>query len=792
VQKTRVLYYDVLINYVAQQNPDVLAKMTALPKTFDTKALEVINAQVTPELMKWLHDQPQLFFAATYCSMLDNLQQTPASGADPPWRNEARAFKDLFDQHSVAALEIFRPLNDVLEDAQRFSRYAQESDRCPLAIQARDRVQAETKIRMLKEAKDSNVLVSDAVVAAAAAAAGEEALKQTAMLEAFRAALACESCADSLVVARADILGRLSELAANYAAIQGLYQGEGRHSTYAVPWKLWLLPMAYWAAVMLAFHGLAFAFLLSMRKVWVEAERLPFPYAILPERLERGVPPGPGVPDQQSVFPRWWLYIPFLIGLGLCLPHFWDISEHSINPPPPNPLNNTKDLSVEGWDIRLNMDTWVLALLLLFPLDLLFTALFFFFIGAYAVPYLAKLCGIEGFGQNLIPYQMLRMGGFLGLFLGTVWFNRRTMWQLVTGRVPRESTGQAGRAEQEAAARDPVPGKFLTVLFWTCLLLLAMLLLWGETGGGLAKVVLFLFGLFVVVVYNFQEWRIRAEGGFVAWDFNNIMKVQTWSNWNAFGLHHTNPDHATQLPLPQNQMAWQQLYNTGLLGTYVPTLGPGSYFLEAFRVGDLFRASPKAILKAALMAFLIALVVGMPIYLACTYHYGLGRESMSSIWFNFGHSSDKIFRYYMKRGDGGPFGTASSSLSGFAYLQEMMLGNNWRNSFLWTVAGAIVVIVLMYYRRNVARFPFNPVGFVIAGTGSSGMYMDISNIWFAFLVAFLIKWVIHDWFGVRLFRTKVEPGITYLMLGLCTGVLVYVVLVVLRLHFGVTWLEHTA
>ncbi|HTL51902.1 MAG TPA: hypothetical protein VL860_04915, partial [Planctomycetota bacterium] len=177
VQKTRVLYYDVLINYVAQQNPDVLAKMTALPKTFDAKALEVLNAQVPPELMKWLKDQPQLFFAATYCSMLDNLQQTSASGADPPWRNDARAFKDLFDQHSVAALEIFRPLNDVLEDAQRFSRYAQEAEKSPrIQIERTRAYEAATKA-----GKDD--ATANAAVAAAVTPIPNE--------EAFRAALAC-------------------------------------------------------------------------------------------------------------------------------------------------------------------------------------------------------------------------------------------------------------------------------------------------------------------------------------------------------------------------------------------------------------------------------------------------------------------------------------------------------------------------------------------------------------------------------------------------------------------------
>lgn len=723
---TQALYQTVLLEYLFAQNPTMAESWAAVRAA-------VVKSE-TPEFHK-LDD----FSGSLYRACLTN------PTAAPP---EFTGFRADFDREKSEAVEIFKPLAAVADDARRYANYVEDLVRHPPAGDA--------------------------------TAAAQEAYRQ----KILRGLGATESCRTALAVAQQDILARLEELHAGYLAIRGVREGRTGAGKAGVPWKLWIGPMLFWGAVMAAFHGLAFAFLLAMRKVWVETERLPFPYTIFPERLDRGLPglSGPDGETRQPLFPSKWLYLPFLIGVGLCLPAILGLSAQAINPPPPNPLDNVRDLSVEGWDIKLNVDTWTLALILLFPLDLIFSTLFFFFIGAYAIPYLVRLFGVEGFGQNLIPYQMLRMGGFLGLFLGTVWFNRSTMWQLVSGRRPGPAPGVAVPPET-----DPLRPWAVTAVFWISLIALCGLLLSGLPGITFKTLALCLFGLFVVIVYNFQEWRIRAEGGMVAWDFNNIMKVQTWSNWYVFGLHHSNPDKATQLPMAPQPAAWQQLYHTSMLGTYVPTLGPGAYFLEAFRIGDLFRAGPRAILKAALLAFGLALVVGMPVYLWGIYDFGLKAQPLSDVWFNFAHSSDKVFKYYMKKSDGGPFGTATGD--GWTFFYNILLGANWKNTFLWTVAGAAVVIVLMHLRRNKPRFPLHPVGFVLAGLGGSNTQMETSSLWFAWLLALTLKWVLHDWFGVRVFRSKVEPTLVYLILGLLAGILVYMVLVVIRLRFGVTWWE---
>ncbi|MGH7143738.1 MAG: DUF6785 family protein, partial [Planctomycetota bacterium] len=544
----------------------------------------------------------------------DGLDALPTA---PP---QFAAFQAAFDQADAAAVEIFSPFADVVDDAKRYAQYTADQAAHP-----------PVDLNRINRGAESTV-----------------------------------ACADSLAQAAADALARLAALRAGYTALAHMEKGaspSAGSAWRAVPWSEWLEPMAYWAAVMLAFHGLAFAFLLALRRAWVETERLPFPYTILPERVHQAIPGGIGglggqsgfggqgglggnrPAERQSLFSRYWLYLPFLIGLALCLPSILGLSAKNILPPPPDPVDHPHDFSMAGWSIILNVDTWTLALILLFPLDLIFSVLFFFFVGAYAVPYLARMAGIEGFGQNLIPYQMLRMGGFLGLFLGTLWFNRAQMRELLTGR---RSTPPS------ADSPDPVSPRIVTAVFYISLFALVLLLLHGEIGAGAQQVLLFAFGLFVILVYNFQEWRIRAAGGLPNWDFNNIMKVQSWSNWYFFGLHHTSPDPVTALPMPQQQLAWQQLYNTSLLGSYVPTLGPGAYFLEAFRIGDLFRARPRAILKAALLAFVFALLLGMPIYLLGIYHLGINAQPESGSWWNFAHQSDKIFRYYMKRSDGSP------------------------------------------------------------------------------------------------------------------------------------------
>jgi len=90
--------------------------------------------------------------------------------------------------------------------------------------------------------------------------------------------------------------------------------------------------------------------------------------------------------------------------------------------------------------------------------------------------------------------------------------------------------------------------------------------------------------------------------------------------------------------------------------------------------------------------------------------------------------------------------------------------------------GVAIIGVLFYLRREYPRFPFSPIGVVIAAeywTQGKGMPFSADQVWFSFLLVWVAKALIFRWVGVKSFRERIIPAVIMLLCGMIFGMMVY-------------------
>ncbi|MFC1525234.1 DUF6785 family protein, partial [Candidatus Latescibacterota bacterium] len=94
-------------------------------------------------------------------------------------------------------------------------------------------------------------------------------------------------------------------------APQKLFEGAARGE--AIPWLMWMRPLAAWTFFIVCLYFVTLCFLVILRKQWVERERLLFPLAILPLEMsnceeDRLLPP---------IFRDWLTWIGFAVPFSI-------------------------------------------------------------------------------------------------------------------------------------------------------------------------------------------------------------------------------------------------------------------------------------------------------------------------------------------------------------------------------------------------------------------------------------------------------------------------------------------
>jgi len=230
-----------------------------------------------------------------------------------------------------------------------------------------------------------------------------------------------------------------------------------------------------------------------------------------------------------------------------------------------------------------------------------------------------------------------------------------------------------------------------------------------------------------------------------------------------YGLAQEDPT----MPLTPHSWAshWLQWGFVGQLKTF----GPHNMLLEAFKVGHELKVHAGTIAKAVLATMLIVACITPMLYVQLMYIYGFDNSHRGELatWVSFTQWSERSESYGF-RSTSKVFWLPTSK-TGFAGFYDQ-----YRNIFN-AIYGVVLVGLLFYLRREFPRFPFSPVGFVLAAEASRrAVPFTPEYVWFSFLVAWIVKSLIFRWLGVRSFREKVQPAVIMVLCGMVYGMMMYV------------------
>ena len=542
-------------------------------------------------------------------------------------------------------------------------------------------------------------------------------------------------------------------------AVRGFTQGNGGD----VPWGLWWRPMLFWVATCLSFAAMLMGLLMMFRKRWIEHERLPFVWAQPALMLIAGPEGLPGGPEQEARYrlPR-RLWIAFAAGLGLCLPGILFISPAGealstwVVPPWTNQPGilggiDLTDLNIlPGVNFRLVWGPIALALLLMFPLDVLMTVAVTVIFLRLLVPGLLNSMGLS----TALPYVNqfysagLRFGGSIGLLIWSVWFNRRTIWSYVGSLW--------GGRPRNAEARDEV-GR-LPVLLVTLAGLAGFIVL----GSYATSVPQICFLTALIVIFAFAQVRERVEGFPVEYDSNYGSHIMVSIQRTYLRDHYTLA--AEGVPVTGNSWAthWLQWGFCGQLKSW----GPHNMLLEAFKVAHEVGVSARPVALAIVVTLLLVAVVLPPLYLQLMYTYGFDNSYAGALTpgSNFAQWSERAASYGLHSTSAFLWAPANDFYTRYA-------------TFFNAGYGIVLVGILFYLRREYPRFPISPVGVVIAGEAYSmgyGLPFSPEHLWFSFLLAGVAKLLMFRWVGVRSFREKVQPVVIMILCGIVFGMIVHI------------------
>ena len=259
-----------------------------------------------------------------------------------------------------------------------------------------------------------------------------------------------------------------------------------------------------------------------------------------------------------------------------------------------------------------------------------------------------------------------------------------------------------------------------------------------------------------VLIYAFAQVRQRAEGQPLTYD-NNIASHQMVSIQRDFLRDHYNLGAKTPSSWATH---WLQWGFSGQLKSY----GPHNMLLEAFKVAHELKVHARPVAKAIGMTMLVVALVTPLLYIQLMYIYGFDNSYQGALanWASFTQWSERGASYGM------------NSTSKVFWMPADSFYDQYRNVFN-TIYCVLIIGILFYLRREYPRFPFSPVGVVLAAELWRQLSVPFSpeNIWFTFLAAWIIKSLIFRWLGVRSFREKVQPAVIMLLIGMIYGMMMY-------------------
>ena len=606
-----------------------------------------------------------------------------------------------------------------------------------------------------------------------------------------------------------------------------------------VPWADWYRPVLYWGASIASFQLAALSLILILRKKWIDEDRLAYPWATIPAELAVEGEQQADAKKKRSLAFAYvvglGICIPGLIGTVFEQVQ----SPVGVPPDVNGFGRDLTALElIPGIELRVVLEPFVILAFLLLPLDVTFS-MFMTYCGLQIVLpwFLESFVGVPGCAGKLYRYVMytaIRWGGLAGLALWSTWFARRHIAQvLLRARVLKALVagalgfggagflvGTAGVAagalrewcrillpeRPEGGVYSGAVERFLDGLMhampdgagalpWaSCGVLLAA----GAALGVLAYVVLEYFlgeawddwlksrGLEAAdergepASYTFAVLGFLVFGTAFAvlmglgqtWDLALLalavifVSNLTYARLRAGGALPIHPPWhmmKTTAHIQQHYMggvwssepAWNSAVKVGEFGVAARCLGPQTHLMEAFKLASETGTGARAILKAVLLSMGMVFLLTAPVFLGFAYKYGANRTSIEG-------SGGKTWSWWAYYGD--TFGTRETpkAFMGMDFVP-------------WVLIGIGFMGLIMYLRREYVWFPLSPVGCFLGAVIGGYSRLGSRYIWASVLVAFLLKYTIFKWYGVRTFRKGILPHVTYCVMGILTGMVLFLI-----------------
>ena len=486
-------------------------------------------------------------------------------------------------------------------------------------------------------------------------------------------------------------------------ALRGFYEGES--SIYNLEnITIWLKPLIFWGSFAIVWLLTLLCIVILVRKQWTENEKLSYPIIQLPLALTQN---GTG-----NVLFKNRL---FLLGFGLTALLTLINGLHFHFPSVPNfrlrteigHLFTEKPWNAIGW-MPLAVYPWVVGITFFIPLDLCFSAWFFYLFGKSQM-ILGNLMGLRSLPGFPYLFQQTT-GAWLGLFFIALWLTRKHLKEIFL-----QSLGFRSKNSKGSFSKTELTGYRMALA--GVVLGLSFLVLFCVFGGMSFWVAIPFFILLAALETTVT--RMRAELG--------------------------PPVHEVELVGPDSIMV--TLFGTRRLGGKNLTMLSYLYFtdrtvsshtmpheLEAFKMVKLLNINSKRLVLAMITALVVGLISGFWVLLYSAYRSGV----------------DTGFTAYV--------GIGSESINRLAWWVQEPRGTNYPELGFIGI-GLFFSLIMMFFRVRFLWWPLHPVGYVLSSSG-----WIINYIWFSFLLSWFIKWLILKHGGIKTYRSAI-PFFLGLILG---------------------------
>lgn len=491
------------------------------------------------------------------------------------------------------------------------------------------------------------------------------------------------------------------------AAISAFYNGAPPGT--AVPWALWIRPLAAWMLHATLLYGAFFFLVALLRRPWIDHERLTFALVQVPlEIVGRD-----GRPTGNAAFfrnPYAWagLAVPVLIHSLNALHNFYP----SLPPAMPMTIPIGEGLVDRPWSIlrntRIVIHFSAIGLSYLLAGDVSLSLWVFW-----------ALAKAQWVALNALGYE--DTGGTMLAGFGPRWWLSNQMWGALLAygvfllwdgyRTARRDWRRRPRAERE---RDIAPTAALAG-FAACVLLLT---LWNLAAGG--RVVVQLGGLLFWIMTMLAMTRLVCAGGLILIDTNWVPRDVIYRVLGR-GV------------VPPSDLAVLTFHNT--VFAYYPQLNMLPFLFNGMKIMDEERYRDRAVGGVMALAILVAIPVSFVVTLALAYHRG----ALTLVEFRLGGEGRELL----------------NELAG--YLQTP-LDPQWHTLFSLAFGGA-AMLGMVVLKRSVDWWPLSPLGYLV---GASSTVMD--RLWFSAFTGWALNALVRRYGGLPIY-TRCRPFFLGLILG---------------------------